>query len=85
MRAAVLRRCESGAVLGAEEALSPERALALFTSPADAPGGAPRPLAPGVPADLCLLDRPWSEARRSLDSGLVAATLVAGCVVCRRC
>jgi len=84
MRAAVLRRCESGAVLGADEALAPERALALFTSPPDAPGAAPRALAPGAPADLCLLDRPWAEARRALDAGAVAATLVAGRLAYRR-
>jgi predicted amidohydrolase YtcJ len=84
MRAAVERRSESGAVFGAEEAISPERALALFSSPADAPGAAPRRLAPGAPADLCLLDRPWAEARRALDASAVAATLVAGCVVYRR-
>ncbi|HEY8155976.1 MAG TPA: amidohydrolase family protein [Myxococcota bacterium] len=84
MRAAVERRSESGAVLGAEEAVCPERALALFSSPAEAPGAAPRTLAPGAPADLCLLDRPWSEARRALDASAVAATLVAGCVVYRR-
>ena len=84
MRAAVERRSESGAVLGADETLAPERALALFSSPADAPGGAPRKLAPGAPADLCLLDRPWREARRTLDAGMVAATLVAGGVVYRR-
>jgi predicted amidohydrolase YtcJ len=83
MRAAVERRSESGVVLGAEEALSPERALALFTSPAAAPGAAPRTLGPGAPADLCLLVRPWAEARRELDASLVAATLIAGCVVYR--
>jgi predicted amidohydrolase YtcJ len=84
MRAAVERRSESGALLGAEESLAPERALALFTSPADAPGAAPRAIAPGAPADLCLLDRPWSAARRALDSAAVAATLVAGRLVYRR-
>jgi predicted amidohydrolase YtcJ len=84
MRAAVERRCESGAVLGAEETVTPERALALFSSPADAPGAAPRPLAPGAPADLCLLDRPWREARKTLEAGMVAATLVGGCIAHRR-
>ena len=84
MRAAVERRSQSGAVLGSEEALSPERALALFSSPADSPGGPPRTLVPGAPADLCLLDRPWREARRELDADLVAETLVAGCVIYRR-
>jgi predicted amidohydrolase YtcJ len=38
----------------------------------------------GAAADLCLLDRPWCEARRQLDAGAVAATLVAGNVVYRR-
>jgi predicted amidohydrolase YtcJ len=84
MRAAVERRSESGALLGAGEALAPERALALFTSPAEAPGAAPRTLAPGAPADLCLLERPWSAARLALGASLVAATLVGGCVVYRR-
>jgi predicted amidohydrolase YtcJ len=84
MRAAVERRTESGTRLGAQEALSPERALALFTSPPEAPGGAPRRVAPGAAADLCLLDRPWAEARAELDGKGVAATLVAGRVVFRR-
>jgi predicted amidohydrolase YtcJ len=84
MRAAVERRSESGAVLGAEERLAPERALALFTSPPESPGAGPRPVAVGAAADLCLLDRPWSEARKALDAGAVAATLVAGRVVYRR-
>jgi predicted amidohydrolase YtcJ len=84
MRAAVERRTESGGLLGADEALSPERALALFTSPARSPGGLPRRVAPGEPADLCLLDRPWSAARRELCAELVAATFVAGRVVFRR-
>jgi predicted amidohydrolase YtcJ len=84
MRAAVERRTVSGAILGPGEALSPERALALFTSPPDAPGAAPRRVAPGAAADLCLLDRPWSAARSALDGGCMAATWVAGRVVFRR-
>ena len=78
MQAAVDRRSASGAVLGADEGLDPERALALFTTPADAPGGEPRRLAPGEPADLCLLRVPWSRARDALSSDLVAATIRAG-------
>jgi predicted amidohydrolase YtcJ len=38
----------------------------------------------GATADLCLLDRPWSDARGALDAGAVAATLVAGQIVYRR-
>lgn len=78
MRAAVERQTRSGAALGPEEALAPERALALFTSHPRAPGGAPRTLAPGAPADLCLLDRPWREARTELSARRVRATFVAG-------
>ena len=83
IRAAVERRTGSGASLGADEALSPEEALALFTSPAEAPGTAPRRVAPGAPADLCLLDRPWREARHQLSSALVRATLCDGKLVHR--
>ncbi len=81
MRAAVERRTDSGIYLGPAERLTPERALALFTSPPGAPGGAPRPIAVGSPADLCLLDRPWSAARREFCSSHVAATLRAGSLI----
>jgi predicted amidohydrolase YtcJ len=81
MRAAVERRTDSGICLGPAERLTPERALALFTSPPGAPGGAPRPIAVGSPADLCLLDRPWSAARIDLCSSHVAATVRAGSLI----
>jgi len=84
MRAAVDRRTRNGAVLGPGEELTPERALALFTSPALAPGDAPRAIAAGEPADLCLLDRPWSAARSVLASALVATTIRAGRVLWQR-
>lgn len=78
MRAAVTRETHTGSVLGAREALSPERALALFTTPPEDPGGAPRRVRVGEAADLCLLDRPWSAARVALSRDLVAATMLAG-------
>ena len=78
------RRTEAGAALGPEEALTPERALALFASPPAAPGAPPRPLTPGAPADLCLLDRPWSQARDDLSSAWVAATLREGAILWQR-
>jgi len=76
--AAVDRITPDGEPLGAEEALTPERAVALFTSPPSAPGGPPRTLEPGAPADLVLLDRPWAEARSRLDARLVRATWCEG-------
>ncbi len=78
MQAAVDRRTLAGATLGAGEGLSPERALALFTTPAEAPGGAPRRVALGAHADLCLLDRSWVRARDALGSEAVVATFRAG-------
>jgi predicted amidohydrolase YtcJ len=78
MQAAVDRRTEASATLGPGEALAPERALALFTTPPGSPGGAPRRVAPGARADLCLLDRPWAKARDLLDSRAVAATIAGG-------
>jgi predicted amidohydrolase YtcJ len=69
--------------LGPDEAISPERALGLFVGEPAAPA-APRRVAPGAPADLVLLRCPPAEAARSLDSGLVAATFVAGELVYAR-
>lgn len=63
-----------------EERLDPEQALALFTGAADEPG-VERRVAVGEPADLCLLDGSWMEARRDLAAVTVRATLVAGEVV----
>lgn len=78
MRAAVQRKTRSGVVVGGEERLTPERALALFTTPFSEPGGVPRTIAGGSPADLCLLTLPWREARLRLHAGDVAATWKAG-------
>ncbi|TAJ52804.1 MAG: metal-dependent hydrolase, partial [Nevskiaceae bacterium] len=74
MAAAVQRRTAAGRRLGADEALSPEQALALFLAPLDNPGGPPRRLATGAPADLCLLDRPWAVAAADLGAVLVRAS-----------
>jgi predicted amidohydrolase YtcJ len=84
MQSAVDRRTESGATIGPDENLTPEQALGLFTSPAADPGGPQRRVAVGAPADLCLLTRPWADARRELSSDLVAATLIAGQLVWQR-
>ena len=83
MRAAVERRTESGLCLGPEERLSPEEALALFTSSPEAPGGVARTVEAGSRADLCLLDRPWSAARRELSTQHVAATIRNGSLLWR--
>lgn len=81
MRAAVHRETAGGALLGPDEAVTPERALWLFTTPPGAPGGTPRSVSPGSRADLVLLAAPWREAREVLSSELVVATFVGGNVV----
>jgi len=81
VRAAVRRRTRAGATLGEDERLAPERALALFLGPLGDPGGPPRRVALGAPADLCLLDRPWRSAREAPSSAHVRATWRAGRLV----
>ncbi len=84
MRAAVERCTESGVVLGATEKLTPEQALSLFLGSAGAPGVGDRKIEIGQPADFCLLNKPWIEAREILSSGLVRATICGGQFIYRR-
>lgn len=81
MAAAVSRATEAGAVLGSDDRIAPRRALDLFLSPPDAPGGPPRRVAVGAPADLCVLDRPLAGALEDLAAARVTATIVGGRVV----
>ena len=78
MAAAMDRRSASGRVLGHGERVSGSSALSLYLGHPAAPGGAPRRVALGAAADLCLLGVPLSEALVSPDAGHVAATLVDG-------
>jgi predicted amidohydrolase YtcJ len=79
--AAIDRRTLGGLMLGADERLSPERALGLYLGAQDAPGGPPRRLAVGALADLCLLHVPLRDALAAPAASLVAATIVGGEVV----
>jgi predicted amidohydrolase YtcJ len=76
--AAVERRTAAGHLLGPGERLPARRALELFLGPHDSPGGPPRRVAAGAPADLCLLAVPLDEALRHPSASLVAATIRAG-------
>ena len=77
MTAAVSRRTRAGATIGGTEALTPEQALDLYLR---APGALShrRRVTVGTPADFCLLDRPWADARGVLTSALVRATFIRG-------
>ena len=77
MAAATRRTTPDGRVLGANEIVTPERALALFLGEPHAPHK-PRQLTVGMPADLCVLDRPWSQAKSALAEVTVQHTLFAG-------
>jgi predicted amidohydrolase YtcJ len=77
MVAAVRRQSPSGEIMTLQEALSPEEALALYLAdPHDL--GRERTIAVGALADLCLLDRPWNEARASLAADRVRAVWLSG-------
>jgi predicted amidohydrolase YtcJ len=81
MQAAVARRTRDGRSIGADEALTPEQALALFTSPLRQPGAAARRVEVGAPADLCLLDAPWHHVRANLAKTRIRLTLKDGAVI----
>jgi predicted amidohydrolase YtcJ len=80
MRAAVSRRTAAGELVGVDEALTPEQARDLFLAdPVDL--SRVRGVEVGAPADLCLLDRGWNEARSRLDAGDVRLTIIDGSIV----
>jgi predicted amidohydrolase YtcJ len=79
--AASRRTTRSGALVGPDEAVDPSVALDWYLADPLDPGGPPRRVAPGGPADLCLLQGSKAEALADLDAGRVRATLVAGRLV----
>jgi predicted amidohydrolase YtcJ len=82
--AAASRTTVSGHVLGIHERVEPRVALAGFLTPLEDPGGRPRRVAPGRPADLCLLSEPLDVALDTPSADLVALVLRAGRLVYRR-
>jgi predicted amidohydrolase YtcJ len=81
MVAAVERTAPDGRVVGPGEALDPRRALDLFLAPLADPGGPPRRVEPGAPADLVVLDAPLDDVLEDLDSSRVARTVVDGVLI----
>lgn len=72
------RRTSGGHVLGPTEAITAERALAMYLSrPAD-PGGRPRRIRVGGAADLCLLAAPLREALTEPAKARVRLTIAGG-------
>jgi predicted amidohydrolase YtcJ len=75
--AAVERTTATGAPIGSGERLTPDAALDLYLGPLDDPGGPPRRIEPGAPADLCLLAVPRRQALRRPSAEHVVASWVA--------
>jgi predicted amidohydrolase YtcJ len=83
MRAAVRRLTATGVVLGADECVSAREALTMFFGTSDRPAQH-RTIEPGQPGDLCVLAARPAEVLDELDSGMVAATVIAGDVAFER-
>ncbi len=78
MRSAINRKTATSRSLGSSEALTATQALALYTGALDRPFTGTLKPAPGEPANLCLLDRPWEDAKHRLLAEDVRATWING-------
>jgi predicted amidohydrolase YtcJ len=81
MAAASRRRSRSGRPVCEHERVPVETALAGYLSALDEPGGPPRAVAPGVPADLCLLHAPLDVVISEPSARWVRATFWSGRLV----
>jgi predicted amidohydrolase YtcJ len=78
IRAASDRRTADGHFIGVGERVSAARALRLYLTPSDNPGGAPRRIRAGTQADLCILHVGMNTALADPTADHVAATLLGG-------
>jgi predicted amidohydrolase YtcJ len=78
MAAAASRLTESGQLLGARERVATQTALNGYLSAPHDPGGPPRRIQPGAPADLCLLSVPLEEALGTPNADGVRLTMSDG-------
>ncbi|MEX1217199.1 MAG: amidohydrolase family protein [Acidimicrobiales bacterium] len=79
--AASSRVTRDGVALGVSEKVEPATALGWYLADPLAPGGPPRRLEVGGPADLCLLDTPLADALAEPDAKHVRMTWVGGRLV----
>lgn len=75
------RRTATGSVLGEAERVTAGVALGLLLGELRSPGGPPRRVSAGGPADLCLLDAALEDVLAAPGAERVRATVVAGAVV----
>ncbi|EME67338.1 hypothetical protein G352_00597 [Rhodococcus ruber BKS 20-38] len=76
--AATDRSAPTGDAVGAQEALTAAEALDRYLSPLDGPGGGPRRVQVGTPADLVLLDRPLTDTLTAPSAEFVRYTVIRG-------
>ena len=67
-----------------DQAITPEMALEIYTKSFDDAGGSPRKIERGAIADICLLDRSWAKARKTLSDVTIWATWIDGKLVYNR-
>ena len=82
--AAATRRTAAGRALGENEAVDARTALSLLLGDLADPGGPPRRVRSGAPADLCLLDVPLDEGLAHPSAEHVVLTVRGGEVRHRR-
>jgi predicted amidohydrolase YtcJ len=80
LRAARDRKVPGGEVLGATERVPVETALQGYLSPPSDPGGRPRRIEAGAPADLVLLSVGWRDVLADPDADQVRMTLIGGAI-----
>jgi predicted amidohydrolase YtcJ len=78
MRAAAQRRTPDGEVLGADERITVRQALDGYLRSPAYPGGPPRRVTVGAPADLVLMHEPWDAVLAQPDCELVRCTIISG-------
>ncbi|QGN54177.1 amidohydrolase family protein [Novosphingobium sp. Gsoil 351] len=84
MRAARDRRTMDGHILSPRERLPAMAALRLYMGHPLDPGGAPRRLAIGEPADLIICEGTFADVLADLTAERVAATVIGGQLIFRR-
>ncbi len=78
MRAAADRRTPSGEVIGPAERQTVARALRGYLAASARPGGPPRRITIGAPADLVLMHAPWAAVVAAPSGDLVRSTIYGG-------
>ena len=81
MAVAFTRMTRDGQLLGGDERVDFATALSLYTGPLEAPGQPVARLVEGARADLCVLDRSWSEIATNPAPTQARLTLAQGRVV----